>query len=54
MRWVLQQNEEFCNNIMWSDEKQTNKMSDSGLTMIPMLKLIVSSKEEEISCAGLA
>ena len=39
---------------MWSNEKwknsiQRNKMSDSGITRIPMLKLIVSSKEEEVS-----
>ena len=38
----------------WKNGIQTNKMSDSSLTMIPMLKLIVSSKEEEVSYVELA
>ena len=40
------------NSCGWKKQHPSKKMSDTGLTVIPMLKLIVSNKE--ISCAGLA
>ena len=37
----------------WKNSIETNEMSDRGLTIIPILELSVSSKEEEVSSAGL-
>ena len=58
-QWLLGQKENFCQTVVWSDEKMweektrpNNKMKDTGVWLIQKLRMSVGWWEERRSCVG--